>query len=234
MYPSIRSDIYEREQKIQSQEKIITDLTVQNETMIKQINEKDLKILKLEKDVNALRLNMAFQNSNQKNNVEEDIERRDRIIQTLKSALEEKSEELLRANSNLSALKQENDERQERIFSLSGELSRKTEEIENTNQKISIPPRQKMFVNIVKPPKQVTNLHDTVVESISLLKIHSLQQILPLISGLQTEAEMKGFSLWNSEEGPALVTIVNSSRIVSDITRDLARIKGWLNCGSHL
>ena len=171
-YPSasIRSDIYEREQKIQSQEKILNDLAVQNETLIKQINEKDLKILNLENDVHALRLNVTFQNSNRTNNIEEDIERRDRIIQTLKSALEEKSEELLRANSNLSVLKQENDERQERIFSLSGELSRKTEEIENTNQKILIPPRQKMFVNIVKPPKQVTNLHDTVVESMLVVK----------------------------------------------------------------
>ena len=145
-------------------------MAVQNETLIKQINEKDLKILNLENDVHALRLNVTFQNSNRTNNIEEDIERRDRIIQTLKSALEEKSEELLRANSNLSVLKQENDERQDRIFSLSGELSRKTEEIENTNQKISIPPRQKMFVNIVKPPKQVTNLHDTVVESMFVVK----------------------------------------------------------------
>ena len=233
MHPFIRSDIHEREQKIQSQEKIISDLTVQNKTLIKQINEKDLKILNLEKNVHAHRLNVAFENSNRISNIEEDYERSDRIIKTLKSALEEKTEELLRANSNLFVLKQENDERQERIFSLSGELARKTEEIEILEREIEAIPEeptsehQQLFVNIVEPPRQVTNLHDTVVESIFFVK-DKFNTHPPSISGLYTVAETKGFSLCKSEEGPALVTIVNSSRIISDITRDLGRIKGRL------
>ena len=231
MHSFIRSDIHEREQKIQSQEKIISDLTFQNKTLIKQINEKDLKILNLEKNVHAHRLNVAFENSNRISNIEEDYERSDRIIKTLKSALEEKTEELLRANSNLFVLKQENDERQERIFSLSGELARKTEEIEILEREIEEIPKEptsqqlQLFVNIVEPPRQVTNLHDTVLESIFFVK-DKFNTHPPSILGLHTVADTKGFSLCKSEEGPALVTIVNSSRIISDITRDLGRIKG--------
>ena len=163
----------------------MNDLSVQNETLIKQINEKDMKIINLQKDVQALRLNAAFQNSKRVNNIEEEIQRRDQIIQTLKSAVDEKNQELLREKSNSSALKQENDERQERIFYLSCELSQKTDEIkilerkikdqETKNIEIPEPPpadhrSQQLFVNIVEPPKQVTKLHDTVVESIFVVK----------------------------------------------------------------
>ena len=35
----------------------------------------------------------------------------------------------------------------------------------------------------------------------------------------------RGLTLAHSEEAPALVTIVNSSRVVSDIRRDLGRIQ---------
>ena len=177
MYPFTRSDIYEREQKIQTHEKMLNDLSVQNETLVKQINEKELKIINLEKDIQVL-----VQNSKRINNIEEEIQRKDKIIQTLKSAGEKKNEELLRANSNLSALKKENDENQDRI-------SKKRDEIENlkrklkyhesakffSNQNIEIPPQEppqpearshQLFVNIVEPPKQVTKLHETVVESI--------------------------------------------------------------------
>ena len=44
---------------------------------------------------------------------------------------------------------------------------------------------------------------------------------------LQSEVETsRGLKLTQSEEAPAVITIVNSSRVVADIKRDLGRIHG--------
>ena len=45
-------------------------------------------------------------------------------------------------------------------------------------------------------------------------------------SGLETDLYQKQLSLTPGEEGPAIVTVVNSSRIIADIKRDLGRAAG--------
>lgn len=59
--------------------------------------------------------------------------------------------------------------------------------------------------NIVSPPSQVSSLHTKIMTE------------------LRTAA---GNSLHQSEEAPALVTSVNTSRVVADIKRDLSRVTG--------
>ena len=61
--------------------------------------------------------------------------------------------------------------------------------------------------NIVPAPPQVSGLHQQFRERLQ--------------SALETS---RGLTLTHSEEAPAVITIVNSSRVVSDIRRDLGRI----------
>ena len=66
--------------------------------------------------------------------------------------------------------------------------------------------------NIVSPPGQVSSLHSKIVTELRAAAGNSLQQ---------------------SGEAPALVTSVNTSRVVADIKRDLSRVTGltFCNCG---
>ena len=59
--------------------------------------------------------------------------------------------------------------------------------------------------NIVTPPGQVSALHTKIVSELTAAAGNSLQQ---------------------SAEAPALVTSVNTSRVVADIKRDLGRVSG--------
>ena len=45
-------------------------------------------------------------------------------------------------------------------------------------------------------------------------------------SGIENDLSGRGLTLYQGEEGPCMVTIVNSSRIISDINRDLGRVLG--------
>ena len=62
--------------------------------------------------------------------------------------------------------------------------------------------------NIVPAPPQVSGLHQQFRERLQ--------------SALETS---RGLTLTHSEEAPAVITVVNSSRVVSDIRRDLGRIQ---------
>ena len=59
--------------------------------------------------------------------------------------------------------------------------------------------------NIVSPPGQVSSLHSKIVTELRAAAGNSFQQ---------------------SAEAPALVTSVNTSRVVADIKRDLSRVTG--------
>ena len=79
-------------------------------------------------------------------------------------------------------------------------------------------------INIVVPPKQITDLHSVFVQGKHRLRLRSANNFT--IAELKSECEKVGYSLTESDEGPALVSVINSSRLVPDIKRDLARFQG--------
>lgn len=70
---------------------------------------------------------------------------------------------------------------------------------------------QDVSLQIVEPPQQVKSLHEHFIEELtSWFKKHQ-------ITLLESRATF---------DVPAIITVVNSSRVVSDIKRDLGRKKG--------
>ena len=63
-------------------------------------------------------------------------------------------------------------------------------------------------MNVAPPPRQVSNLHQDIVEE------------------LRSLCAKQGSELTQSLDAPAVVTVVNGSRVVSDIRRDLGRCQG--------
>ena len=63
-------------------------------------------------------------------------------------------------------------------------------------------------VQFSPPPSQVTELHKRLKESV------------------RVSLGAEGLTLLETEEAPALVTVVNSSRYLADIKRDLALVQG--------
>ena len=66
-------------------------------------------------------------------------------------------------------------------------------------------------VNFCAPPSQVADLYQKIKEKIEEWFI------------------TQGLILTQCDEAPAVVTVINSSRVVSDIRRDFGRIKGEKN-----
>ena len=88
--------------------------------------ERDLKAATGETE----RLNILLsKNSQHVNNVDDEIAKKDSIIQSLKNEVGKNNYELGLLNSNIAALKKENDERQERISLLTTQLKKKTEDL---------------------------------------------------------------------------------------------------------
>ena len=67
-----------------------------------------------------------------------------------------------------------------------------------------------VMVNIVSPPPEVTALHTQLKKK------------------LEVYMEEQGYTLKHSTDSkvPAIVTVVNSSRVISDIKRDIVRVTG--------
>ena len=61
-----------------------------------------------------------------------------------------------------------------------------------------------VMVTIVDPPNSMATIHQRVLDGL----------------------EHRGVHLQDGSKGPCLVTVVNSSRIDSDMTRDLGKAKG--------
>ena len=84
-------------------------------------------------------------------------------------------------------------------------------------------------VNVVASPNQVKMLHSKIMEGEATL--HWPDEMFGNISSLELSDYLEsqaGLTLLACEEGPALVTVVNSSRVVADIKRDLGRVlAGW-------
>ena len=83
-----------------------------------------------------------------------------------------------------------------------------------------------VLVNVVVSPNQVKMLHSKIMEGEDILD-HCNDEMFGNISSLEVSDYLErqaGLSLLTSEEGPALVTVINSSRVVADIKRDLGRV----------